>query len=173
MKKYKIWLDKQTTLSEKTKCDYLSRLKRIYKQSEYWNSNDSVDLFATHILNIIENYKKQNKRNDVAALKNFNKFLYETQFICDAQCVKNTESLLQYVSLNDGQGITAPQIYGDDWLTATETAHVLKTTTKTLREWRQQKKHLPYMDFPYGVRYSRAAINKFLKERFRDAVNKK
>lgn len=51
------WLNKQPNISELTKHDYIYRLNRIHRKSNYFEDK-SWNLFSANILNLIEEYQQ-------------------------------------------------------------------------------------------------------------------
>ena len=173
------WLNKQPNISELTKHDYVYRLNRIYRKSDY-RDNESWNLFSANILSLIKEYQQHKKTdNDVSAMKKFNEFLYEKQFVCPMESIINPEPIIKALSWYPGSATEAPEIRTscnngeDDYLTPNQVARYLGVTTKTLREWRQKGLYLSYLDLPQGIRYQRPVVNALLKNRFRKALMKK
>ena len=173
------WLNKQPNMKELTKHDYIYRLNRIHRKSDYFD-DESWNLFSANILNLIEEYQQyQNTDNDVSAMKKFNEFLYETQFVCGMESITNPEPILKMLSWFPGSATEAPEIRTscnngeDDLLKPSVVARYIGVTTKTLREWRQKGVYLSYLDLPQGIRYQRQVVNELLKRRFREALIKK
>jgi hypothetical protein len=170
------WLMNQQNISHTTIKDYVYRLCKICKRSGFGNMSGAWDLLAVHVDDLIENYQNKKLHNDVSALKKFNMFLYEIKWGCQNWFTENIEPIMKMLSWFPGSETEAPQIRTscnngeDDLLTPTQVAYYLKTTTKTLRQWRIQGKHLPYLDFPNGIKYPRSAVNKLLKTRYHEIL---
>ena len=177
--KFVDWLNNQPNMSELTKHDYIYRLNRIHRKSDCFD-DETWNMFSANILNLIEKYQQHKKTdNDVSAMKKFNEFLYETQFVCRAESITNPEPIVKMLSWFPGSETEAPEIKTscnngeDDLLTPKQVARFLGTTTKTLREWRKQGLYLPYLGLPQGIRYQRQVVNELLKRRFREVLIKK
>ena len=173
------WLSKQPNMSELTKKDYLHRLNRVRRKSDYFD-DESWNLFSANILSLIEEYQQyQNTDNDISAMKKFNEFLYETEFVCSSTSIEAPKPIMKMLSWFPGSETEAPEIRTscnngeDDLLTPSQVARFIGVTTKALRDWRKKGLYLPYLDLPQGVRYTRQNVNALLKRRFREVLLKK
>lgn len=179
--KFKNWLNKQTNISEQTKKDYFHRLEKICYQSVSSNINDRWEYFATHIFEFIEKYQNDetDKSNDVSAMKKFNEYLYENQYSCRSEYIKDIKPIMKALSWFPGSTTEAPEIRTscnngeEDLLTPKQVARFLGVTTKTLRIWRNKGSYLTFIDLPQGTRYQRQVVNALLKSRFHEALIKK
>ncbi len=174
------WLNKQPNMSELTKKDYLYRINRIRRKSGYVD-DDTWETFSANILNLIEDYQRHvpTANNDISAMKKFNEFLYETEFVCSSTSIEDPKPIMKMLSWFPGSETEPPEIRTscnngeDDLLTPSQVARFLGTTTKTLNDWRKKGLYLPYLDLPHEARYTRQNVNALLKRRFREVLLKK
>lgn len=175
------WLKKQKNISEQTKKNYLHSLYKVCDKSGCYKEESPWDFFSAQILNLIEKYESntEHNKNDVSAMKKFNEFLYETEYVCGTRYIENPRHIMNMLSWFPGSETEAPEIRTscnngeDDLLTPSQVARYVGVTTKALRDWRIKGLYLSYLDLPQGVRYQRQVVNALLKRRFHEALIKK